>query len=170
MSGNMLRRKARLFPAFLVLFLVLPVWGETFPGIDTCFHGKVVAVADGDTIKVMREGRAERVCLLGIDCPERRQAFGKRAKQFTAAMVMGKDVTVETAGQDRYGRTLGTVVLPDSRNLNHELVKAGLAWCYRYYSSDGSLGDLEAEARGAKRGLWRDPHPTPPWEFRRNRR
>jgi endonuclease YncB( thermonuclease family) len=167
----MVRRKLSLvLGMILVLFLVLPVWGEAFSGIGGCFRGKVVAVLDGDTLEVMHQGRAERVRLRGIDCPEKGQAFGRRARQFTAGLVMGQEVTVETAGRDRYGRTLGTVILPDGRNLSHALVRAGLAWRHRYYSLDGSLGQMEAEARAARRGLWRDPHPVAPGEFRRNRR
>jgi endonuclease YncB( thermonuclease family) len=66
----MVRRKKIIVAAvILVLFAVLPVWGEAFSGIGACFHGKVVAVLDGDTIEVMHEGRAERVRLRGIDCP-----------------------------------------------------------------------------------------------------
>ena len=76
----------------------------------------------------------------------------------------------ETPGLLSPSRTLGTVILPDGRNLNRELVQAGLAWWYRYYSSDGSLGQLEAKARAARIGLWRDPHPVAPWEFRKNHR
>lgn len=156
----MLKRKIICLSAIIVLFLAVP-------GLADTFSGRVVAVTDGDTIKVMHQGRAERVRLQEIDCPEKHQAFGKRAKQFTAALVMGKEVTVIAEKADRYGRTLGYVILPDGRNLNRELVKAGLAWWYRHYSSDSSLGELEAEARAAKRGLWRDPQPVPPWEFRR---
>jgi len=136
--------------------------------MDHCFSGKVVGVLDGDTIKVMHQGQADRVRLQGVDCPEKRQAFGKRAKQFTASLAMGQGVTVETDGRDRYGRILGTVILPDGRNLNRELVKAGYAWWYRQFSSDGTFEELEAEARTAQRGLWRDPHPVPPWEFRKH--
>jgi len=159
----MLKRKIICLSAILILFLVVP-------GLADTFSGRVVAVTDGDTIKVMHQGRAERVRLQGIDCPEKQQAFGKRAKQFTADMVMGKEVTVIAEKADRYGRTLGYVILPDGRNLNRELVQAGLAWWYRHYSSDSSLGELEAEARAAKRGLWQDLQPVPPWEFRRTGR
>jgi len=60
----------------------------------------------------------------------------------------------------------GEVILPDGRTLNRELVKAGLAWWYQRYSEDESLGRLEAEARAAKRGLWTEPNPIPPWQFR----
>jgi len=159
----MLRPKTTLLTAILVLFLAFPVWAGTFPG-------KVVAVTDGDTIKVMHQGRAERVRLAGVDCPEKHQAFGKKAKQFTADLAMGQEVNVIAQKKDRYGRTLGYVILPDGRNLNRELVQAGLAWWYRQFSSDSSLGELEAEARAARRGLWQDSHPVPPWEFRRNGR
>ncbi len=70
-------------------------------------------------------------------------------------------------GQDRYGRTIGEVMLPDGRVLNHELVKAGFAWWYRKYApDDDALEQLEQEARDAKLGLWVDPHPVPPWEWR----
>ncbi len=131
------------------------------------FSGKVVGVIDGDSIRVLRNGKAEQVRLQGIDCPERKQAFGTRARQFTSEMVFGKEATVWETGRDRYGRTLGNVLLSDGRILNHELLKAGLAWWFRRYSKDVSLGDMEDEARLAKRGLWADPEPVPPWEWRK---
>jgi endonuclease YncB( thermonuclease family) len=60
------------------------------------------------------------------------------------------------------------VLLPDGRSLNHELVGAGLAWWYRRYApGDLDLERLESEAREAKRGLWADAEPVPPWEWRR---
>lgn len=131
------------------------------------FTGKVVGVLDGDTIEVLHDGHAERVRLNGIDCPEKAQPFGKKAKQVTSTMVFGKEVTIHVLGFDRYGRTIGEVILGDGRNLNRELMRAGFAWWYRKYSKDFSLGDLEDEARLAKRGLWIDPDPIPPWEWRR---
>src|SRR2546428_6183225 len=89
------------------------------------FTGKVVGVSDGDTISVMHNGRAEKIRLNGIDCPEKGQAFGHRAKQFTSRLAFGKEVSVQVKGKDRYGRTIGDVILPDGRNLNREIVKAG---------------------------------------------
>lgn len=134
------------------------------------FTGNVVGVSDGDTITVMRDGRGEKVRLHGVDSPEKSQAYGQRAKQFTSSLVFGKTVTVEIQDRDRYGRTVGTVVLPDGRSLNMELVRAGLAWWYRKYAPRASqLRALEAEAREAKRGLWADPSPVPPWSYRRHR-
>ncbi len=134
------------------------------------FTGRVVGVSDGDTITVLHNGKGERIRLHGIDCPEKRQAFGNRAKQFTSTLVFGKGVTVQVMDRDRYGRTVGVVLLPDGRSLNHELVRAGLAWMYRRYTNDQSLSDLEAEARVARRGLWADPHAVPPWEWRSARK
>ncbi len=130
------------------------------------FSGRVVGVSDGDTITVMHNGKGERIRLHGIDCPEKRQAFGKRAKQFTSNLVFAKTVTVQALDLDRYGRTVGVVLLPDGRSLNHELVRAGLAWMYRRYTNDQSLSDLEEKARVARRGLWVDANPIPPWEWR----
>lgn len=138
-------------------------------GLAEDFSGKVVAILDGDTIEVMHLGRAEKVRLSGIDCPEKAQAFGTRARQFTADLVFRKEVMVKTSGRDRNGRMIGEVLLPDGRNLNRELLKAGFAWWFKRYSQDRGLKELEAEARAAKRGLWTDQEPVPPWEFRRQR-
>ncbi|MDA2912008.1 thermonuclease family protein, partial [Nitrospiraceae bacterium AH_259_D15_M11_P09] len=80
------------------------------------FTGRVVGVADGDTITVLHNGKGERIRLHGIDCPEKRQAFGKRTKQFTSTLVFGNTVTVEVVDRDRYGRTVGVVLLPDRRS------------------------------------------------------
>ena len=108
------------------------------------FTGRVVGVADGDTITVMHNGKGKRIRLHGIDCPEKRQAFGNRAKQFTSKLVFGKTITVQVADRDRYGRTVGEVLLPDGRSLNHELVRAGLAWMSRRETKDERLGGREA--------------------------
>lgn len=135
------------------------------------FTGKVVSVTDGDTIKVLRDKKQIRVRLHGIDCPERKQAFGEMAKEFAARLVAGKTVKVIVTDTDRYGRTVGKVVLEDGKVLNHELVRAGLAWWYRRYApKDKKLEALEAAARESKVGLWSDPDPVPPWEFRRGKR
>lgn len=131
------------------------------------FTGKVVGVSDGDTISVMHKGKAEKVRLNGIDCPESKQAFGQRAKQFTSALCLGDEVTVKGFGKDKYGRTIADVVLGDGRVLNQELLKAGFAWWYREYSKDKALAKLEREARAAKRGLWHDTASLAPWEYRR---
>src|SRR5439155_2794891 len=136
----------------------------------SAFQGKVVGVADGDTITVLRDDKITfRIRLLGIDAPEKGQPFGTRAKEYASELVFGKIVTVEPTDKDQYGRVVADVILPDGRSLNREMVRAGLAWWYRRYSNDPELAGLEAEARAARRGLWADPHPVPPWEWRRAR-
>ena len=134
------------------------------------FTGPVVRVLDGDTIEVSRSHRNVRIRLNGIDAPEKGQAYGHKAGEFVALQAFGKDVTVQTYGLDKYGRTIGDVYLPDGTLLNKELVKAGLAWWYCKYSVDQSLAELEIEAREARRGLWQEPKPVPPWVFRKRQR
>lgn len=131
------------------------------------FTGKVVGVIDGDTIEVMHYGKAERIRLNGIDCPENHQAFGQKAKQFTSDLVFGKTVTVKCFNQDRYGRTLGEIILSDGKSLNKALISNGFAWWYWIYSQDETLGYLEVGARNSKIGLWSDLDAIPPWLFRR---
>ena len=95
------------------------------------FSGKVVGISDGDTISVMHNGKAEKVRLYGIDCPEKAQAFGEKAKQQTSGLAFGKVVTVNVKDTDRYGRTIGEVILPEGRSLNKELVLTGFCWWYQ---------------------------------------
>jgi len=131
------------------------------------FTGKVVGITDGDTITVLHNGRGEKIRLNGIDCPEKAQAYGHKAKEVASALVFGKHVTIVTHGQDKYGRTIGDVLLPDGTNINHKLVQDGMCWWYRKYApGDAELRQFETEARNAKRGLWVDPNPVPPWEWR----
>ena len=110
--------------ALIVVFLLsVAVFGKDF-------SGRVVRVIDGDSIEVLHGGRAEQLRLSGIDCPEMGQAFGRRAKQFTSQLAFGKEVAVKVVEYDRYDRTLGEVTLPDGKDLNRELVRAGYAWWY----------------------------------------
>jgi len=133
------------------------------------FTARVVGVSDGDTITVLAGSTQVRVRLNGIDCPEKGQPFGARAKQLTSKLAFGKTVTVRPLGRDRYGRVLADVILPDGRVLNEDLVAAGMAWHYRRYSKDKALARLERQAREAGLGVWSDARPVAPWEFRRER-
>ena len=131
----------------------------------------VVSVLDGDTLESLHNTQPERARLSGIDCPEKGQAYGKKAKQAASALVFGKEVTLQTHGKDKYGRTLADVLLPVGMNVNHELVRDGWCWWYRKYAPlDADLEKLEKEARDAKKGLWVDPKPVPPWEWRKRSR
>ena len=131
---------------------------------------KVVAVKDGDTIVLLQNGEQLTVRLYGVDTPEKTQDYGQKARQFTSDLVFGKVVRLIPKNKDRYGRTVGTIILADGRSLNEELVRNGYAWHYKAYSNDKNLANLEADARRFKRGLWQDPNPTPPWNYRKGKR
>lgn len=147
---------------FLFIFLgVTPVFS---------FSGKLVKVLDGDTVEVLHNGRAERIRLNGIDTPEKGQPFGNKAKQFVLNIAAGETVKVHATDQDRYGRTIGEIILPGDQSLNRLLVKEGYAWWYRQYSNDRSLGKLEKLAQAEGKGLWADADPVPPWEWRKGKR
>jgi micrococcal nuclease len=158
----MIRRIFFHTASLIVLTLIIP-------SILYAFQGKVVGVSDGDTIKVLKDGIQVKIRLAAIDCPEKKQPYGQKAKQFTADMVAGKVVTVWETDTDRYGRTVGFVFIGD-KNLNKELLSAGLAWHYKKYSRDPELAKLENKARVAKLGLWSEPDPVAPWEWRRLKR
>jgi endonuclease YncB( thermonuclease family) len=128
------------------------------------FEARVVGVVDGDTVDVLRIDRhKERVRLQGIDAPEPGQPYGTQAKQALAGLVVGSPVTVLPTGRDRAGRLLADLQLSDGRSVRAELVQQGMAWLLR---KDPPLAALEAAAREARRGLWADRRPVPPWEWR----
>ena len=147
--------------------------------------GRVVAVTDGDTIKVLDASNTQhKVRLTGIDAPERGQPFGNKSREHLASMVAGKDVFVETEKNDRYGRVLGKVWVQPSDcptcgktlDANHAQLLAGMAWWYRYYAKEQSPEDrgryetAEDEARARKWGLWTDPNPINPYDWRKSKK
>jgi endonuclease YncB( thermonuclease family) len=134
------------------------------------FSGKVVGVSDGDTITVLTaEKQSIKVRLYGIDAPESYQAFGSRAKEFTSGQCFSKMVTVEEKDKDRYGRTVGVVTLSSGTNLNLAILQNGMAWWYKDFAKkEKDYESAEAEAKTAKRGLWADANPIPPWDFRKD--
>ena len=121
--------------------------------------------AGGDPLDGMHNPHPERIRLSGIDCPDKGQAFDNHTKHAASDLAFRIEVTIQTHGLDKYKRTLGDVILPDGMNLNQELVKEGWCWWYRKYApGDTVLERLEAAAREARKGLWADPQPVPPWE------
>ena len=134
--------------------------------------GQVVGIADGDTITVLDASRQQhKIRLAGIDAPEKKQAFGERSRQSLAALVFSKTVSVEWDKSDRYGRTVGKVMI-NGVDANLAQVKAGMAWWYEKYRKEQSPADqrlyaeAEQQARVGRVGLWRDPLPVAPWEWR----
>ena len=148
----------------LIIFLIAPLY-PAIVAAQQAFKAKVIAISDGDTITVLKDKRQFKIRLHGIDSPEKGQAFGNKAKQFTSDMVFGKTVTIKPTDTDRYGRTVAWVFV-DGNNLNEEIVRAGFAWHFKKFSKDENLVRAEIEAREKKAGLWRDPNAIPPWEFR----
>lgn len=131
-------------------------------------QGRVVAIADGDTLTVLTAQRTQVIVrLVEIDAPERGQPWGNRSKQTLSNLVFGRDVRVKPTGEDRYGRTLGRVYA-GALDVNAELVRQGAAWAYRKYLTDPSLVRLEREAQNARRGLWSLPanQTVAPWTWR----
>ncbi len=149
----------------LILTLLLSNWTLA----DRIHEGKVIKITDGDTLTRLVDSKQLRIRLSDIDTPERKQPFGSRAKQALSDLVFGKQARVVEVTVDRYGRIVGRVYMGET-DVNRELVAQGFAWVYRKYSNDAELLRLEAEAKEKGLGLWADPNPIPPWEWRRGRR
>ena len=152
---------------FVVALLALPSQAELI-------SGRVVHVADGDTVTVLDASKVQhKIRLAGIDAPEKSQAYGERSRESLAELVANRMVIVDTDKQDRYGRRVGKVLVA-GKDVNVEQIRRGLAWFYRHYERELSDTDrqgydrAEEEARVYRRGLWADPNPVPPWEFRAN--
>ena len=134
--------------------------------------GKVIHVADGDTITILDISNQHlKIRLSGIDAPEKAQAYGQRSKEHLSVLVQGQQVIVETSKKDKYGRHVGHVLL-NGQDVNLEQLRAGLAWYYRQYEREltpelrQSYVMAEAEAKEARMGLWSDAQPVPPWQWR----
>ena len=132
--------------------------------------GRVVSIQDGDTLTVLVSKKQIKVRLTEIDAPERKQPFGTRSRQSLAELCANKDARIVVQGKDRYGRTLGRVRCA-GMDANAEQVRRGMAWVFeRYAAKESRLYAMEAEARAARRGLWQDARPVPPWEWRQRTR
>jgi micrococcal nuclease len=132
--------------------------------------GKVVGISDGDTFKLLMEGnQTVRVRLHGVDAPEKGQDYSTQARQALSALIFGKEVHVIQKNKDRYGRIVG-VVYADGQNANEELLKSGLVWHYKEYDKNEDWAVMEMQAREQKRGLWSQPNPTAPWQWRKEKR
>ena len=130
---------------------------------------KVIKITDGDTVNLLTEDyKTIKIRLDGIDAPERGQEYGDKSTKALGAMLKrgNQKVYLESLGQDKYGRTIGKLYLPDGTFVNEELVKEGFAWQYLKYNSDKELKAAQEKAQRAKLGLWRGDSPISPWEYR----
>lgn len=153
--------------AVTLLLLSFHVSAETI-------QGKVIGIADGDTITVLDQSKTQhKIRLAGIDAPEKGMPFGQKSKEHLSGLVAGKQVTVETTKLDRYGRNVGKVLV-EGLDANLAQVEAGFAWHYKAYQREQSVVDrqtyskAEEHAREARKGLWLDREPVPPWEWRKS--
>jgi endonuclease YncB( thermonuclease family) len=137
------------------------------------FSAKVASITDGDTVGVLAPGgQTYAIRLAGIDAPEHNQAFGSQSTANLAALVSGKTVALECEDERSYGRLICKVLLPNGEDADLDQVKAGLAWHYKQYQDEQSLADraaygaAECAAMKAKSGLWGQPNPDQPQDFR----
>lgn len=130
------------------------------------FATRVVAVLDGDTILILRQGKPVKLRMANIDAPEKAQAFGKQSRASLLEMVGKKQVRVDTRAVDQYGRVIGLISV-DGRSINQEQVRRGMAWEYSNRHSDKTYLALQNEARQAQRGLWAQTTPQAPWQWRK---
>lgn len=157
------------FRSLISLLLLLPL--STLAGDLT---GKVVHVSDGDSMIVLTNGTEQRVRMHGIDAPERKQPYNRKARQSLAELVAGKTVTVQYDKEDKYGRIVGKVLV-DGTDAGLVQLQRGMAWFYRFYQEElepedrAAYAQAEDLARRDRLGLWAELQPVPPWEFRRRR-
>jgi micrococcal nuclease len=146
-----------------IFFLCAQVYAQTLTG-------KVIGIKDGDTVVVIDAANNQTTLRLAeVDCPEKKQAFGTKAKQFTSDQVYLKQIKYDVTDTDRYGRSIAKIYYDNNRYLSAEIIRNGFGWQYKQYSTSKLLASLEQEARTNKRGLWIDPNPIYPSEFRRNK-
>lgn len=149
-----------------VLFTAIPAFAADEPII---IEGKVIAITDGDTIKVLdKDKQTFKIRFAEIDAPEKDQPYGQKSKQALSDLIYNKKVKVIQSDIDRYGRVVGYVYF-NEQNINLEMVKLGMAWVYTYYSKDEKFREAENEARAKKIGIWslQEDQIMPPWEWRR---
>ena len=140
---------------------------KTAKSLDSKLIGKIISVKDGDSLELLdAENTIHDIRLAHVDCPEKKQAFGTRAKVFTANFCFGEEVTVVPTDKDRYGRIVGVVIV-DRKELNLALVEEGMAWHFKKYSKEEKYTTAEEKARRKKKGLWSHRNPVAPWEYRK---
>jgi endonuclease YncB( thermonuclease family) len=161
-----------LFSKILLLyfFIFSPYDSNINTILPTEFAAKVIAIKDGDSIEVLYEGKTISIRLADVDCPETRksQPYGRAAKKFTSTLCFGQMVKVQHRNKfDKYKRLIATVINAQNKNVNKELVIAGLAWHFKQYSTNMEIAKLEITARVNKVGLWKDAYPVAPWAWRK---
>lgn len=167
----------RLIPVLMgksyvkIVLLGMAILVSLMASADGSTSGRVVGVADGDTLTLLDDANQQhKIRLAGIDAPEKAQAFGQVGKQRLYELCYNKHATVVVVNKDRYGRSVGDVTC-DDMHANEEMVRSGNAWVYRHYDKGFEyFYSIEEAAKQKRLGLWADENPTPPWEWRRSRK
>lgn len=135
---------------------------------QTTLTAKVIGIKDGDTVVVLDSLKYQTTLRLAeVDCPEKSQPFGTKAKQFTSDQIYLKTIKYVVTDIDRYGRSIAKIYYDDNKYLSAEIIKYGLGWHYKRYSTSKELANFENSARLHKLGLWYDKNPVAPWDWRR---
>ncbi|WP_243718010.1 thermonuclease family protein [Pedobacter changchengzhani] len=133
------------------------------------FTAKVIRILDGDTMEVLYQNTPIKIRLAHIDCPEKRgsQPFGNNAKIALSDLCFGQIVTVQGEKYDRYKRLIAVIINVKKQVVNQEMIKQGMAWHFKKYSTNQVYANLEIEARRKKIGLWQDSNAVAPWAWRK---
>jgi endonuclease YncB( thermonuclease family) len=168
----MFARKVVILALWLILNAIFAqkVEGQTNLKNQT-FTAKVIRILDGDTMEILYKNMPIKIRLAHIDCPEKRssQPYNNQAKDALSDLCFGKQVTVYGENSDRYHRLIAVVINDKKQTINQEMIKRGMAWHFKKYSTNVTYANLEAVARRDKIGLWHDPNPTPPWAWRKSK-
>lgn len=162
--------QTRLSVLLLGMVMALVAAGVMLPSTPEGMSLRVLSVHDGDSLRLRgAHGRSMVVRLYGVDCPELGQPYGEAARELTRRLV-GRRVSVRPTGGKSWRREVALVLLQSGRSLQSALVDAGMAWVddrfCRRAECDG-WRKAQARARAARRGLWADVDPVPPWQWRR---
>lgn len=160
-----------------ITLLILLLWVRPFVPAEeidldlkkTTFSAKVIRIMDGDTMEVLYQNTPIKIRLAHIDCPEKlgSQPFGNNAKTALSNLCFGQQVKIYGEKYDRYKRLIAVVANQNKQIVNQEMIKQGMAWHFKKYSSDPLYAQLELTARNNKVGLWHDAHPIAPWDWRK---
>ena len=151
----------KAFLSLLLFLCIAPfVFGQRFPVT-------VVGITDGDTFTVINRDKLQlKVRIIGIDAPEKNQAYGSKAKQALSDLIFKKQIEIDVQYQEKWGRFAAKVYTADGQDVGLLMLQQGMAWHNVNYDKTASYSAAEKTARAAKKGLWKDANPVAPWEFR----
>lgn len=171
------RNRSRNYGAFILasgillisLALAVTVNAKTNQS-EATWQGKVVGITDGDTVTVLTSTNEQvKIRIYGIDCPEKKQAFGTKARAFLASLIFGQVVTVRPYNKDLYGRTIAKITY-EGQDVGLTMIQYGYAWWYQQYAKkEIDYKKAQAKAQSQQLGLWQDANPVEPWKFRKHK-